>query len=114
MDFIEQGVTRRHTFFCVDRERHTRAPTNVVEVVPKQVVVFGREVQGWVVTTDLRARSTSRPSAYAVQKSERRSSLVGDDADATSGATKRSKAAGGESAGFASRGTLGTYHPVAE
>ena len=39
---------------------------------------------------------------------------VGDDADAASGATKRSKAAGGASAGFASRGTLGTYHPVAE
>ena len=52
MDFIEQGVTRRHTFFCVDRERHTRAPTNVVEVGPIQVVVFGREVQGWVVTTE--------------------------------------------------------------
>ena len=51
MDFIEQGVTRRHTFFCVDRERHTDG-TNVVEVEPKQIVVFGREVQGWVVTTE--------------------------------------------------------------
>ena len=52
MNFIEQGVTRRHTFFCVDRERHTRAATRVVEVLPKQVVVFGREVHGWVVTTE--------------------------------------------------------------
>ena len=52
MDFVEQGVTRRHTFFCVDRERHTRSRTNVIEVVPKQIVVFGREVQGWVVTTE--------------------------------------------------------------
>lgn len=52
MDFIEQGVTRRHTFFCVDRERHTGWTANVVAVEPKQIIVFGREVQGWVVTTE--------------------------------------------------------------
>jgi len=52
VDFIEQGITRKHTFFCVDRERHTRAATKVIEITPKQIVVFGREVRGWVVTTE--------------------------------------------------------------
>ena len=69
MNFIEQGVTRRHTFFCVDRERHTRTATNVVEVVPKQVVVFGREVQGWVVTTEENVIDKTIPLRESMQGS---------------------------------------------
>jgi hypothetical protein len=48
---IEKGVTRRHTFFCTDRQRHSSA-TTVIEVVPKTLTVFGREIAGWIVTTE--------------------------------------------------------------
>ncbi|MBT3342964.1 MAG: hypothetical protein HN712_17945 [Gemmatimonadetes bacterium] len=50
-DPIEKGVTRRHTFFCTDRERHTTS-TKVIDVSPKTISVFGRQVQGWIVTTE--------------------------------------------------------------
>lgn len=50
-DPIEKGVTRRHTFFCTDRQRHTTA-TKVIDVVPKTITVFGRQIQGWIVTTE--------------------------------------------------------------
>ena len=52
MDFVEKGISRRHTFFCVDRERHTRRGAKVIEAVPKTITVFGKEVQGWVITTE--------------------------------------------------------------
>ncbi len=50
-DPIEKGVTRRHTFFCTDRQRHTTS-TKVIDVVPKTISVFGRQVDGWIVTTE--------------------------------------------------------------
>jgi hypothetical protein len=52
MECVEKGVTRRHTFFCVNRERHTRFSARVVEVVPKQIVVFGKTVEGWLITSE--------------------------------------------------------------
>ena len=52
MDLEEEGTTRRHTFFCVDRERHTHWGAEVIEAAPKTITVFGREVKGWVVTTE--------------------------------------------------------------
>ncbi len=52
MDFVEKGVSRRHTFFCVDRERHTHPEAKVIESVAKTIIVFGKEVQGWVITTE--------------------------------------------------------------
>ena len=48
---IEKGVTRRHTFFCVDRKRHVEKKT-VIEAVPKTISVHGRQVEGWVITTE--------------------------------------------------------------
>jgi hypothetical protein len=48
---IEHGVTRRHTFFCIDRQRHT-ASTRVIDAVQKTITVFGREIEGWIVTTE--------------------------------------------------------------
>ena len=48
----EKGITRKHTYFCLDRERHSHWASNVMEVVPKQIVVFGEKVDGWIVTTE--------------------------------------------------------------
>ncbi len=47
----EKGMTRRHTFFCVNQARHT-ANEAVIEVVPKEITIFGQKVQGWVITTE--------------------------------------------------------------
>jgi hypothetical protein len=48
---IEEGVTRRHTFFCVERKRHIEKKT-VIEAVPKSITVCGRQVDGWLITTE--------------------------------------------------------------
>lgn len=48
---IEKGVARHHTFFCVDRKRHTHKK-KIVEVVPKRIEVFGQPVEGWIITTE--------------------------------------------------------------
>lgn len=50
-EIIEKGVARRHTFFCVDRKRHAEK-TNVIEAVPKTITVLGRQVDGWIITTE--------------------------------------------------------------
>lgn len=47
----ERGVTRRHTFFCVDRKRHG-GKAELIEAVPKQIVVFGETIEGWIITTE--------------------------------------------------------------
>ena len=47
----EKNVVRRHTFFCVDRRRHI-AKKKVIESVPKTIQVLGREVKGWIITTE--------------------------------------------------------------
>ncbi|MCC7261069.1 MAG: hypothetical protein IT369_00975 [Candidatus Latescibacteria bacterium] len=52
MDAIEKGVTRRHTFFCTSTERHIHNPGKVVKMEPYQIVVFGRTIDGWLVTTE--------------------------------------------------------------
>lgn len=51
MEADEEGTTRRHTFFCTNRERHT-STSKVVEIDAKEIVVFGRKVQGWLITTE--------------------------------------------------------------
>ena len=48
---IEQVDTRRNTFFCINKDRHLQQG-QVVEAVPKEIVVFGRKVNGWLVTTE--------------------------------------------------------------
>ena len=50
-EIIEKGITRRHTFFCVDRKRHGEK-TNVIDAVPKTITVLGRLVEGWIITTE--------------------------------------------------------------
>ena len=52
IEFVEKGTTRRHTFFCVNRERHTQDGKRVIEVKPKTITVFGDEVEGWIITTE--------------------------------------------------------------
>jgi len=51
MEENEKGQTRRHTFFCTNRERHTANET-VIEEVPKEVTIFGQKIQGWLITTE--------------------------------------------------------------
>ena len=51
MQMVEKGMTRRQTFFCTNREKHTRF-SKVIEVEPKTISVFGREVEGWLITTE--------------------------------------------------------------
>ena len=51
METAEKGTTRRHTFFCINRERHTSA-SKVVEIHAKEISVFGRKVEGWLITTE--------------------------------------------------------------
>ena len=46
-----RGLTRRHRFFCTSRERHADDP-RVIDVVPKEIVVLGRRVSGWLITTE--------------------------------------------------------------
>jgi len=50
MEMVEKGMTRRQTFFCTNREKHTRF-SKVVHVEPKTISVFGKEVAGWLITT---------------------------------------------------------------
>ena len=47
----EKGVTRRHTFFCINKERHT-ASSKVIEARREEINVFGQRVRGWIVTTE--------------------------------------------------------------
>ena len=48
----ERGVTRRHTYFCLDRERHCEWATKIIDVTPKEIVVYGEKIEGWIVTTE--------------------------------------------------------------
>ena len=47
----EKGVTRRHTFFCINKERHT-ASSKVIDARREEINVFGQRVRGWIVTTE--------------------------------------------------------------
>ena len=48
---VEQGMTRQHTFFCINQKRHT-CSSKVIEAIPKEITVFGKNVKGWLVTTE--------------------------------------------------------------
>ena len=47
----EKGVTRRHTFFCINKKRHT-ASSKVIHARREEIDVFGQRVRGWIVTTE--------------------------------------------------------------
>ena len=51
MEGKEKGVTRRHTFFCINKERHT-ASSKVIDAQRKDIGVFGQQVRGWIVITE--------------------------------------------------------------
>ena len=51
MEGKEKGMTRRHTFFCINKERHT-ASSKVINARRKEISVFGQQVRGWIVTTE--------------------------------------------------------------
>jgi hypothetical protein len=48
---FEKGTTRRHTFFCINKARNT-SNEDVIDVVPKEITLFGRRVKGWLITTE--------------------------------------------------------------
>ena len=51
MEGQEKGMTRRHTFFCIDKDRHTTA-SKVIDAKPQEITIFGQRVHGWIVTTE--------------------------------------------------------------
>ena len=51
MEGKEKGTTRRHTFFCINKERHT-ASSKVIDAQRKEISVFGQRVRGWIVITE--------------------------------------------------------------
>jgi hypothetical protein len=51
MEGQERGMTRRHTFFCIDKERHTAA-SKVIDEQPKEIDILGAKVRGWIITTE--------------------------------------------------------------
>ena len=51
MEDQEKGMTRRHTFFCTNKDRHTSA-SKVIDAKPKEIIIFGQFVRGWVITTE--------------------------------------------------------------
>ena len=66
MESNEKGTTRRHTFFCTDKERHT-GDSKVIEAKPKQIEVFGRTVKGWLVTTEEQVIDKLIPLSESIQ-----------------------------------------------
>ncbi len=51
MEGQEKGMTRRHTFFCINKDRHA-TESKVIEAKPKEVTIFGKQVSGWIITTE--------------------------------------------------------------
>lgn len=51
MEGKKKGMTRRHTFFCINKERHT-ASSKVIDARREEISVFGQRVRGWIVTTE--------------------------------------------------------------
>ena len=51
MEKDEKGMSRRHTFFCINQSRHT-ANEVVIEAIPKEIIIFGQKVRGWLITTE--------------------------------------------------------------
>lgn len=51
MEEKERGMTRRHTFFCINKERHTTS-SKVINAQRKEISIFGQRVRGWIVTTE--------------------------------------------------------------
>ena len=51
VETVEKGMTRRQTFFCTNREKHSRY-SKIVDVEPKSITVFGKQIDGWLMTTE--------------------------------------------------------------
>jgi|TARA_B100001094_G_C17776864_1_gene597775 hypothetical protein len=63
----ERGTTRRHTFFCINKERHTQAQ-KVTDIHKKTVKVFGKTVVGWLITTEEQVIETIIPVQSSFNK----------------------------------------------
>jgi hypothetical protein len=51
MEAEEMGTMRRHTFFCINKTRHTGS-SNILEIKAKEVRIFDEIISGWLITTE--------------------------------------------------------------
>ena len=51
MEIVEKGMSRHHTFFTTDKTPH-QARTNFISATPKQIQVFDKVLDGWIITTE--------------------------------------------------------------
>jgi hypothetical protein len=66
-ELSERGTTRKHTFFCINKERHTQRQ-KVTDIHKKVVKVFGKTVVGWLITTEEQVIETIIPVQSALNK----------------------------------------------
>ena len=66
-ELSETGTTRKHTFFCINKERHTQ-DQKVTEIHKKVVNVFGKTIVGWLITTEEQVIETIIPVQSALNK----------------------------------------------
>ena len=67
-ELSERGTTRRHTFFCTNKDRHSESQ-NIIEIHEKSVKVFGRIVVGWLITVEEPVIETIIPVRNSLQTS---------------------------------------------
>ena len=64
-ELSERGTTRKHTFFCINKERHTQTQ-KVTDIHKKTVKVFDKNVVGWLITTEEQVIETIIPMQSAL------------------------------------------------
>ena len=64
-DSSERGTTRRHTFFCTNKDRHTESQ-NIVDIHKKTIKAFGKTVVGWLITTEEQVIETIIPAKNSI------------------------------------------------
>ena len=67
-ELSERGTTRRHTFFCTNKDRHSESQ-NIIELHEKSVKVFDRIVVGWLITVEEPVIETIIPVRNSLQSS---------------------------------------------
>ena len=65
-ELSERGTTRRHTFFCTNKDRHAESQ-NIIEIHEKPVKVFGNIVVGWLITVEEPVIETIIPVRNSLQ-----------------------------------------------
>ena len=68
-ELSERGTTRRHTCFCINKDRHTESQ-NIIEIHKKRVNLFGQTVIGWLITTEEQVIETIIPARNSLNSLE--------------------------------------------